>query len=99
MPNGHTQVHEDGHSGFTRNCVELLLSTILCISGISYDPQLEDVDIQFHASCVNIIMYAFVGDWQRWTKDFLIINTIRLTNYETKAFFVLCLRRKEKILT
>ena len=37
------------------------MNTILCISGISYDPQLEDVDIQFHVSCVYIIMYSFVG--------------------------------------
>ena len=24
VPNGHTQIHEDGHSGFTHYCVELL---------------------------------------------------------------------------
>ena len=42
------------------NC---FIETIFSISGISYDPQLEDVDIQFHASCVYII--AFVGDWRR----------------------------------
>ena len=40
-----------GHSGFTRCCVELLKNH-LCYSGNSDDPHLEDVDIQFHASCV-----------------------------------------------
>ena len=33
------------------NC---LVETIFTISGTSYDPQLEDVDIQFHASCMYI---------------------------------------------
>ena len=48
------------------NC---FIETIFSISGISYDPQLEDVDIQFHASCVYII--AFVRDWRR--KNFVRI--------------------------
>ena len=64
VPNGHTQIHTKTDIAASRiiawNC---LMNTILCISGISYDPQLEDVDIQFHASCVYII--AFVGDWRR----------------------------------
>ena len=38
------------------NC---FIETIFSISGISYDPQLEDVDIQFHASCVYIKMPLF----------------------------------------
>ena len=67
VPNGHTQIHKDGHSGFTHLRGTAFIETILCISGISYDPQLEDVDIQFHASRVYIIMYAFVGDWRRCT--------------------------------
>ena len=37
------------------------MNTILCISGISYDPQLEDVDIQFHASCIYICNYHCWG--------------------------------------
>ena len=45
--------------------MELLKTTILTISGNSDDPHLEDADIQFHASCVYIIMYAFVWNWRR----------------------------------
>ena len=55
-----SKTNEDGHSGFTHYCVELLFEHHLICLGNSQGPHLEDVDIQFHASCVNII--AFVWD-------------------------------------
>ena len=63
-----TRIREDEHSGFTHYCVELLYIPSFLFGRFS-GPHLEDVDIQFHVSCVYII--AFVRDWRR--KNFVRI--------------------------